>query len=137
MRDAGIKNVVMLTGDNPSVANAIAKEVGIHEVNSELLPEQKACMHDVGISMGDIGTEVAIETADIALMTDDLRKIPQTVRLGRQTLAVIKQNIQFAMAVNIIGIILAASGAISPTLAAMIHEGNALLVVLNSARLIR
>jgi len=92
---------------------------------------------DVGISMGEIGTDVAIETADIALMTDNLNKIPQTIKLDRATLAVINQNIFFAMAVNILGIILAARGIISPTLAATIHEGNALLVVLNSARLIR
>jgi len=163
IRDIGIKNVVMLTGDNPSVAKAIAEEASIHEVNSGLLPEQKVAYvkrlkengrkvlmvgdgindapalatADVGIAMGDIGTDVAIETADIVLMTDDIDKISQTVRLGRQTLAVIRQNILFAMIVNILGIILAANGVISPTLAAMVHEGNALLVVFNSARLIR
>lgn len=163
MRDIGIKNVVMLTGDNPAIANTIAKEVGINEVRSELLPEQKVtyikklrekgyqvlmvgdgindapalATADVGIAMGEIGTDVTIETADIVLMKDDVSKVSKTIQLGRATVTVIRENILFAMIVNIIGIILAVHGNISPTLAAMIHEGNALLVVLNSARLIR
>jgi P-type E1-E2 ATPase len=163
MRDMGIKNVVMLTGDNPAIANAIARQVGINEVRSELLPEQKVtyikklrenghqvlmigdgindapalATADVGIAMGEIGTDVTIETADIVLMKDDVSKVSKTIQLGRATLTVIRENILFAMIVNIIGIILAVHGNISPTLAAMIHEGNALLVLLNSARLIR
>jgi P-type E1-E2 ATPase len=90
----------------------------------------------VGVAMGKAGTDVAIETADIVLISDDLGKVSQTIKIGRKTVNLIKQNILIATAINIIGIFLAVSGDINPVIAAAIHEGNALFVVLNSARLI-
>jgi len=162
LRNAGIKRVVMLTGDTHATADSIAEHAGITEVESNLLPEQKvdyikklkaeghkvlmvgdgindapalASAH-VGVAMGKIGTDVAIETADIVLMSDDLAKVSKTINLGKKTLTMIKQNIFLAMAVNILGIILAVHGDINPIVAAAIHEGNAMFVVLNSARLL-
>jgi Cd2+/Zn2+-exporting ATPase len=162
MRSAGVKHVVMLTGDNSATAHAIANQAGISEVCADLLPKGKvdyikklkgngnrilmvgdgindapalAAAH-VGVAMGKTGTDVAIETADVVLISDDLSKIPQVIKIGRKTVSLIKQNILIALAINIIGIFLAVSGDINPVIAAAIHEGNALFVVLNSARLI-
>ena len=162
LRSDGIKRVVMLTGDKRATANSIAGQAGITEVESDLLPEQKvdsikrlkkegykvmmvgdgindapalATAH-VGVAMGKVGTDVAIETADIVLMSDDLAKVSKTISLGKKTLSMIKQNIFLAMSVNILGIVFAVHGDINPILAAAIHEGNALFVVLNSARLL-
>jgi Cd2+/Zn2+-exporting ATPase len=162
LRNAGIKRVVMLTGDTHATADSIAEHAGITEVESNLLPEQKvdyikklkaeghkvlmvgdgindapalASAH-VGVAMGKIGTDVAIETADIVLMSDDLAKVSKTINLGKKTLTMIKQNIILAMTVNILGIIFAVHGDINPIVAAAIHEGNATFVVLNSARLL-
>lgn len=162
LRSAGIRRVVMLTGDKRATANSIAEQAGITEVESDLLPEQKvesikrlkvegykvlmvgdgindapalAAAH-VGVAMGKVGTDVAIETADVVLMSDDLAKVSKTISLGKKTLSMIKQNIFLAMTVNILGIVFAVHGDINPMLAAAIHEGNALFVVLNSARLL-
>jgi len=162
MREAGIKKVVMLTGDASQIANSIAKQAGIEEVSSGLLPEDKVAYveksrvthtvamvgdgindapalasADIGIAMGVAGTDIAIETAGIILTTDDMAKVPEALRLSKRTLSVIKQNILFALAINILGIALSTIGTVSPILASAIHEGNALLVVLNSVRLIR
>lgn len=162
LRRMGMKNVVMLTGDNSATAVAIANQAGIDEVGAGLLPEEKveyvkrlkengnrvlmvgdgindapalAAAH-VGVSMGKTGTDVAMETADIVLISDDIGKLPQIVKTGRRTLSLIKQNILIALVINVIGIFLAANGDINPVIAAAIHEGNALFVVLNSTRLI-
>jgi len=162
MREAGIKKIVMLTGDASQIANSIAKQAGIEEVNSGLLPEDKVAYveksrvthtvamvgdgindapalasADIGIAMGVAGTDIAIETAGIILTTDDMAKVPEALRLSKRTLSIIKQNILFALAINILGIALSTIGTVSPILASAIHEGNALLVVLNSVRLIR
>jgi Cd2+/Zn2+-exporting ATPase len=162
LRKAGIKRIVMLTGDKHTTAISIAGQAGITEVESDLLPEQKvdyirrlkvegykvlmvgdgindapalATAH-VGVAMGKVGTDVAIETADVVLMSDDLAKVSNTISLGKKTLSMIKQNIFLATTVNILGIVFAVHGDINPILAAAIHEGNALFVVLNSARLL-
>ena len=162
LRKLGIKNIVMLTGDNSTVATVIANQVGIDEVGSGLLPQEKAeyvkrhkqdgekilmvgdgvndapafAAANVGVAMGKAGTDVAIEAADIVLISDDIGKIPKIVETGKRTTALIKQNILISMAMNIIGVSLAVTGHVSPVLAAGIHEGNALFVVLNSTRLL-
>jgi len=162
LRRLGVKNVVMLTGDNSTTANAMANQVGINEVGSGLLPQEKAdyvkrhrskgkrilmvgdgvndapalASADVGVAMGKAGSDVAIESADVVLISDDIKKIPKIVETGRRTTKLIKQNIIIAMAVNIIGVSLAVTGHITPVLAACIHEGNALFVVVNSTRLL-
>jgi len=92
---------------------------------------------DVGIAMGAAGTDIAIETAGIVLTTNELGKVPEAIGLSKGTLNVIKQNILFALAINILGVIISTTGMVHPILAAAIHEGNALSVVLNSVRLIR
>jgi len=121
LRDAGLRHIVMLTGDNKETARAIAAETGVDEVHAELLPADKvtaveklvakygnvAMVGDgvndapalgrasLGIAMGAAGSDAAIETADIALMSDDLSKLPWLVRHSRRTLAIIRQNITF------------------------------------------
>jgi Zn2+/Cd2+-exporting ATPase len=162
LENVGVRRVVMLTGDNSATANSIAGQVGIKEVQSDLLPEQKVdyiknlreeghgvlmvgdgindapalASANVGVAMGEVGTDVAIETADIVLMSDDLAKVQKTIGLGKKTLSMIKQNIFLAMTVNVLGIVFAVHGDINPVIAAAIHEGNALFVVINSARLL-
>jgi len=159
----GVKHVVMLTGDNRSVANNVATICGVDEVISELMPVDKVskiesfknrgltvamvgdgindapalAQADVGIAMGLSGTEIAIETAGAVLLSDDLSKLSQLLNIGKMTMAIIKQNIIFAIAVNIIGIALSSQGIISPLAAAIIHESNALIVMVNSLRLLR
>jgi Cd2+/Zn2+-exporting ATPase len=157
-----VKKTIMLTGDNESVAKTIGEQVGVDEVFFNLLPEQKVekikelkaqgykvamigdgvndapalATSDVGIAMGLRGTDVAIETAGVVLATDDLKRIPKLLRIGTSTMTVIKQNLVFAMAVNVIGIGLSTTGIIPPLVASIIHESNALIVMLNSLRLL-
>ena len=160
----GIKNIIMLTGDNETSAQAIAKQVGINTVKAELLPEEKLevirqiqsenrivamvgdgindapalMLSDVGIAMGAAGTDVAIESADIVLMNDNLELMYNMLSLSRRTLSIIRQNILgFAVGMNVIGILLAGSGILSPIMAAVVHNVSSAFVVLNSARLLR
>ena len=163
MKSTGVKKIIMLTGDNPSVANEIARRVGLNEAYSNLLPDDKAntvekyrqqghrvvvvgdgindgpalAAANVGIAMGIAGTDVAMETAGIVLMTDDLSKISKVMKLSRKVISVIKQNVAFSLAVNIIGLVLSTQGFVSPVLASVVHEGNALIVVFNSLRIFR
>ena len=162
MREVGIKKIVMLTGDTSRIAEVVAKQAGVDEVKAELLPEDKVhyvekfrathkvamvgdgindapalASADVGIAMGAAGTDIAIETAGIILTTDEIGKVPEAIGLSKRTLSVIKQNILFALAVNILGVVISTMGIVNPILASAIHESNALLVVLNSVRLIR
>jgi Cd2+/Zn2+-exporting ATPase len=92
---------------------------------------------DIGIAMGAVGTDVAIETADIALMTDELAKIPTVVRLSRKALRVIKENLVFALVFNTIMVILSAEGWVTMILGAVMHQASSLLVILSSMRLLR
>lgn len=164
LKAAGIKKIIMLTGDNQGTAKAIAEKVGVDELRAELLPEDKlAVIKDlldrygkvgmvgdgvndapalaaatVGIAMGGAGTDTALETADIALMADDLSKLPYAMKLSRRALRVIKQNITFALAVQGIFIILTAFGLVSLWMAVVFADtGLALLVILNGMRLFK
>lgn len=162
LHDAGVKRVVMLTGDNRATAEAIARETGIDEVRAELLPGDKVTaveelgrLHgkvamvgdgvndapamaraDLGIAMGAIGSDAAIETADIALMSDDLSKLPWLVRHSRATLSVIRQNVGFSIAVKLAFTALTVVGLASLWGAIAADVGAALIVVLNGLSLI-
>jgi Zn2+/Cd2+-exporting ATPase len=161
LKSLGVKRVVMLTGDNEGVAEAIASELGIDEYFAELLPEQKVdkikelkesgsvamvgdgvndapalAVSDLGIAMGAAGTDVALETADIVLMGDDLAKLPYLLNLSRKSKKVVWQNISFSLAV----IVMLLAGVflidLPLTLGVIGHEGSTLLVVMNGLRLL-
>ena len=161
--DLGIRKLVMLTGDNRSVAQQVAQMVGVTDVRAELLPEDKltairelqaehglvAMVGDgvndapalatatVGIAMGGAGTAVALETADVALMSDDLGKLPFAVGLSRASRSVIRQNL--AISLGVIGLLIVTSvfGLMALSGAVILHEGSSILVVLNALRLLR
>jgi Cd2+/Zn2+-exporting ATPase len=163
MKSNGVRKVLMLTGDNLSAAKEMARQVGIDEAYANLLPEDKVkhvealkeqghrvivvgdgvndapalATANVGISMGIAGTDVTMETAGIVLMTDDLSKVGKTMTLSRRVLSVIKQNVVFSILVNVMGLLLSTQGFVSPVLASVVHESNALIVVFNSLRLLR
>jgi heavy metal translocating P-type ATPase len=163
LRAMGVGRVIMLTGDNAASAAVIAGQAGITDVRAGLLPEEKLAvirelqaagevvamvgdgvndapalaLADVGIAMGAAGTDVALESADLALMGDDLTLVPEVLALSQRALGIIRQNIWgFAVAVNIAGILLAASGLLSPIGAAIVHNVSSLFVVINSGRLL-
>jgi Cu+-exporting ATPase len=157
----GIRTV-MITGDNDVVARAIAKEVGIDEVHSEVTPNQKLeiiselqgqgyfvamvgdgindspaiAKSDVGIAMGT-GTDVAIETGDLVLVKGDLEKAVEAIELSRSTLGNIKQNLFWAFIYNVVGIPLAAFGLLSPAFSALAMSFSSVSVVTNALRLKR
>jgi len=158
----GIRKTIMLTGDNEIVGQAIAQAVGLDEVRSGLLPEDKvkameelaqsygqvAMVGDgvndapamaratVGIAMGGAGTDVALETADVALMADDLSKLPFAVALSRASKDVIRQNLWVSLGVVALLIPATLSGWAGIGVAVLIHEGSTLLVVINALRLL-
>ncbi len=162
IRQEGVSEIWMLTGDSDRVANRIGKELGLR-YQANLLPEEKVmsvkewkrrgrvvamigdgvndapalAAADIGIAMGAVGTDVAIETADIALMTDEIEKIPSAIRLSRKALRVIKENIGFAIVFNTVLVLLSAQGWITMIFGAMMHQASSLLVILNSMRLLR
>lgn len=159
----GIEKTIMLTGDNIGTAKAIGAAAGVHEIEAELLPQDKltiikqwkqkyvrvAMIGDgvndapalaastVGIAMGGAGTDTALETADIALMGDDLSKLPYTISLSRKTLKIIKQNITFSLVIKILALLLIAPGWLTLWMAIFADMGATLLVTLNSLRLLR
>jgi Cd2+/Zn2+-exporting ATPase len=159
----GVAHVVMLTGDNRTTADAIAREVGVDEVHAELLPEDKLRKIDdlvarygtvamvgdgvndapalaragLGIAMGAIGSDAAIETADIALMTDDISRLPWLIHHARRTLAIIRENITFSLGVKAVFVVLTFAGMASLWGAIAADVGASLLVVTNALRLLR
>ena len=162
LHEMGIKTL-MLTGDNPHTAQAIAAQVGIDEARGDLLPGDKLATveallenkgvvgmvgdgindapalarADVGFAMAAIGTDTAIETADVALMDDDLRKIPTFVQLSRDTAAILKQNIALALGIKAIFLVVTLAGHATMWMAVFADMGVSLLVVLNGLRLLR
>ena len=157
----GVKTM-MLTGDNPHTATAIAGQVGIDRSRGNLLPEDKLreveqlstdgktgmvgdgindapalARADIGFAMGAAGTDTAIETADVALMDDDLRKLPTFVRLSRATASVLKQNIALALGIKAVFLVLTFTGQATMWMAVFADMGASLLVVGNGLRLLR
>jgi len=163
LRAAGVKHLVMLTGDNQGTAQAIATEAGIDEVHAELLPEDKvnaveslvdkygqvAMVGDgvndapalgratLGIAMGAAGSDAAIETADIALMSDDLSKLPWLIHHSRRALAIIRQNITFSLFVKALFVVLTFAGYASLWAAIAADMGASMLVIFNGLRLLQ
>ena len=162
LRTLGIGRLVMLTGDNHGVGEAIGNEVGVDEVRADLLPEDKvtairslleahgqvAMIGDgvndapalanatVGIAMGGAGTAVALETADVALMGDDLGKLPFAIGLSRKARSVIRQNLYASLAVIALLILATTTGIFGIGPAVFVHEGSTLIVIANSLRLL-
>lgn len=154
-------DVVLLTGDNHLTAKYIAEQVGIKNIRTDLLPEQKVSsiedlqkenkivcmigdgvndapalkMANVSVAMGSMGSDIAIEAADIALMSDDIDKIPYLKRLSNSTLRTIKFNITASMGINAIAIVLSVLGLLNPITGALVHNAGSVLVVLNAALL--
>ncbi|OZE42034.1 MULTISPECIES: cation-translocating P-type ATPase [unclassified Rhodococcus (in: high G+C Gram-positive bacteria)] len=163
LRADGVERIVMLTGDHPETAAAVAAELGIAEWRAEVMPDDKLeavrklqeegyvvamvgdgtndapalAVADIGIAMGLAGTDVAVETADVALASDDLTRLLDVRDLGRHSVSVIRQNYGMSIAVNALGLVVSAGGALSPVLAAILHNASSVAVVGNSSRLIR
>jgi Zn2+/Cd2+-exporting ATPase len=163
LKKAGIKKVIMLTGDNESTAHAIAGKAGVDDFRADLLPEEKVdaikkllaehgkvamvgdgvndapamAISTVGIAMGAAGTDTALETADIALMADDLTKLTHTIKLSRKTLGIIKQNIALALIIKGLILLLVVPGWLTLWLAVVGDMGSSLLVTLNGMRLLK
>jgi P-type E1-E2 ATPase len=155
---------ILLTGDHAEAAENIAGLVGITDIRAELLPEDKAgiigrelqrdgkekvCMIGDGINdapalktayvslaMGDSGSGIAVEAADGVLVRDDIKTLPHLLRLAKKTVLTIKVNISVSMLLNFTTVTLAATGLMGPVIGALAHNAGALLVVLNSARLL-
>ena len=163
LRANGVRRIVMLTGDHPDAAASVAAQLGITEWRAQVLPDDKLdavrtlrddgftvamvgdgindapalAEADIGIAMGLGGTDVAVETADVALAGDDLRRLLDVRDLGGRAVDVIRQNYAMSIAVNAVGLVIGAGGALSPVLAAVLHNASSVAVVANSSRLIR
>ncbi|MCD2195474.1 cation-translocating P-type ATPase [Actinomycetospora endophytica] len=163
LRADGVRRIVMLSGDHPDVAAAVAAELGIDEWRAEVMPADKQdvvrdlqaeghvvamvgdgtndapalALADLGIAMGVAGTDVAVETADVALAGDRLSALLDLRDLGRRGVGVIRQNYGMSIAVNAVGLVVSAGGALSPVAAAILHNASSVAVVGNSSRLIR
>ncbi|HEX5163848.1 MAG TPA: heavy metal translocating P-type ATPase [Thermomicrobiales bacterium] len=162
LRELGIEKTLMLTGDNQRAAGAIARQTGIAEVRSDLLPAEKLdviaelqhqhgvvvmvgdgvndapalAAASIGVAMGAAGTDVALETADVVLMADDLTRLPYAVALSRRTRRIIRQNLTFALAVITILVSGTLLGITTLSLGVVGHEGSTIVVVLNGLRLL-
>jgi Cd2+/Zn2+-exporting ATPase len=163
LKRSGVRRIAMVSGDRQPVAARVAREIGCEEVAAECLPQNKVdfvrqmkakgyrvavvgdgvndapalAAGDIGIAMGAAGSEVAIHSATIALMNNDLRRLPFLVRLSRSTRAVINQNFLFGVFFIIGGLTAAAFGYLNPIVAALMHNVGSLIVIFNSARLVR
>ena len=162
LKAMGIKEIIMLTGDNHKVAKAVAEEIGVDSFEAELMPEQKLefveklqkegkvvgmigdgindapalALADVGIAMGVAGTDVAVETADVTLMNDDLSRVVNFMDMSKKVLLRIKLNIFFSIAYNVIGFVLAGFGLLTPVLAVIFQEAGCITVVFSSTLLL-
>ena len=163
LKNAGIERICLLTGDNRQTAKEVARVTGIDDHHSELLPEDKVrevealrakhqyvgmvgdgvndapamAVSTLGIAMGAMGTDAAVEAADIALMSDDLTKLPWLIKHSRRTLSIIRQNIGFALGLKLVFVILTLLGAASLWMAIAADTGASLLVILNGLRLLK
>jgi len=163
LMDIGVKRLTMLTGDRSEVAHRVAGELGCTDVKANCLPQDKLAIvekirqaghtvavvgdgindapalaaGDLGIAMGAAGSDVAINSASIALMSDDLKRLPFLVRLSRKTRLVVNENLGFGIVFIVLGVTAAAAAWLPPIYAAMLHFAGSLVVIFNSARLVR
>ncbi|MBP5585673.1 MAG: cadmium-translocating P-type ATPase [Lentisphaeria bacterium] len=162
LKSIGVTRCAMVTGDRGSVAVSIASQLSIDDIRSDCLPETKVAYveevkktstvavvgdgvndapalaaGDLGIAMGAIGSDIAINSASIALMTNDLRRVPFLIVLSRKTSAIMYQNLAFGLSFVLCGIILSVFGRMDPIAAAALHTISTLIVIFNSARLVR
>ena len=163
LRRQGIERVVMLTGDNETTAQAVARQLGIDEWRAELLPQDKVkaveelrsvygsvamvgdgvndapalASADVGIAMGTAGSAAALETADVALMADELMKIPYTFRLSRATVRNIKVNLAISIVMKAAFVVAAVAGVATLWMAIVADTGASIIVIANALRLLR
>ena len=165
LKAAGVRKTVMLTGDSQAVGQAVAGQLGLDEVHAELLPGDKVdqverllqskgpkeqlvfvgdgindapvlSRADIGVAMGAMGSDAAIEAADIVLMDDDLNKLPVAVRIARKTLRIVRENIVFALAVKFLVLILSAVGVANMWWAVFADVGVSVIAILNSMRML-
>ena len=165
LKAAGVRKTVMLTGDSQAVGQAVARQLGLDEVHAELLPGDKVdqverllqskgpkeqlvfvgdgindapvlSRADIGVAMGAMGSDAAIEAADIVLMDDDLKKLPVSVRIARKTLRIVRENIVFALAVKFLVLILSAVGVANMWWAVFADVGVSVIAILNSMRML-
>ena len=162
VKETGI-SPVLLTGDHENTARYIAGELQIDEICANCLPEDKLAFIDrcqtknqqvcmigdgindapslkrafVGIAMGGIGSDIAVDAADIALVNDDIRELPHLLRLSKRMMTTIKCNLTFSMTLNFIAIVLAITGILNPVVGALVHNAGSVLVIANSALLLR
>ena len=162
LKKLGVERITMLTGDNPRVAEAVAREIGVDDFMAELLPEQKQeyvkalqskghivgmigdgindapalALADVGIAMGAAGTDVAIETADVTLMNDDIAGVADFMWMSAKVMRRIKLNIFFSMIYNVIGLALGVMGMMTPIIAVLFQEAGCVTVVFSSTLLL-
>nr|WP_297707818.1 heavy metal translocating P-type ATPase [uncultured Butyrivibrio sp.] len=166
LKNSGVKNTIMLTGDRQKAAKAVGDEIGIDQVIAELLPADKVSRvenllssldndnklafvgdgindapvlmrADVGIAMGSLGSDAAIEAADVVIMDDDISKIASVIRIARKTMRIVKENIIFALAVKLIILVLGALGLTTMWLAVFGDVGVAVIAILNSMRALK
>ena len=162
VREAGVEPV-LLTGDHANAARHIAGILGIRAVHSDCLPEDKlnwigeeqsrgrqVCMvgdgindapalrkAHVGIAMGGVGSDIAVDAADIVLVNDDIRTLPHLLDLSRRMMTTIRRNLAFSMSLNFLAILLAMTGVLNPVVGALVHNAGSVLVIVNSALLLR
>ena len=166
MKQVGVKKCVMLTGDGKAAAEAVGKELGMDEIHAELLPADKVdwverlqnqlkdkqklafvgdgindapvlTRADIGIAMGSMGSDAAIEAADVVLMDDDVRKIASLVKISRKTMTIVRENIVFALEVKFLVLLLGALGAANMWEAVFADVGVSVIAIINAMRALR
>lgn len=154
---------VLLTGDNQNAANAIGQKLHIKEIYANCLPEDKltyienyqkgsqsVCMigdgindapalkkANVGIAMGGVGSDIAVDAADIALVDDEVKELPHLFALSKRMMTTIKLNMIFSMGLNFLAITLAITGRLNPVVGALVHNAGSVMVIINSALLLK
>jgi Cd2+/Zn2+-exporting ATPase len=163
LHELGVKRVALLTGDNQGTAKEVAKQLGVDELRAELLPEGKLkaieemrrryglvamvgdgindapalAAADVGIAMGGVGSDIALETGNVVLLSDNIEKIPHAIVLGKKAIRIIWQNISIALLTKSVFLVLGVFGWTSLWLAILADDGAALIVILNALRVLK